>query len=198
MQRDTLDRFIAFVQKTHSGCVLWHEIIEIIIADELLAVRSRGLDVAALELLRHEINKLNPNNPRRLAWDILDIHAGAMEKVEAARAKTETETETESESDPSPRPSPRKRLSEWLTHIYTMETPTRLHKLTVLAQLVDEMRAHTLEAQNRVIKAAGEDDLRLMLLNRYPLRLNAIPDTMAGVIREMEALLPDVKRIIEN
>ena len=79
-----------------------------------------------------------------------------------------------------------------------MDTPTRLHKLTVLSQLVDELRTHTLDAQNRVIKTAGEDDLRLMLLNRYPLRLNTMPDTMAGVIRELEALLPDVKRIIEN
>ena len=56
---------------------------------------------------------------------------------------------------------------------------------------------HTLEAQNTVIKAAGEDDLRYMLLNRYPLQLNAMPDTMAGVIRELEALLPDIKIIIE-
>ena len=79
-----------------------------------------------------------------------------------------------------------------------MDTPTRLHKLTVFGQLVDELRAHTLAAQTTVIKAAGEEDLRLMLLNRYPLRLNAVADTMAGVIREMEALLPDVKRIIEN
>ena len=79
-----------------------------------------------------------------------------------------------------------------------MDTPTRLHKLTVLSQLLDRFRTHTLEAQNTVIKAAGEEDLRLMLLNRYPLRLNAVPDTMAGIIRELEALLPDVKRIIEN
>ena len=57
---------------------------------------------------------------------------------------------------------------------------------------------HTLAAQNKVIKAAGEEDLRYMLLNRYPLRLNAVPDTMAGVIRELETLLPDIKRIIEN
>ena len=86
------------------------------------------------------------------------------------------------------------------THIIhtVMDTPTQLHKLTVLSQLLDRLRTHTLEAQNRVIKAAGEEDLRLMLLNRYPLRLNAVPDTMAGVIRELEALLPDVKRIIEN
>ena len=51
-----------------------------------------------------------------------------------------------------------------------MDTPTRLHKLTVLSQLLDRLRTHTLDAQNAVIKAAGEEDLRLMLLNRYPLR----------------------------
>ena len=79
-----------------------------------------------------------------------------------------------------------------------MDTPTRLHKLTVLSQLLDRLRTQTLDAQNNVIKAAGEQDLRLMLLNRYPLRLQAMPDTMAGVIRKLEALLPDVKRIIEN
>ena len=65
------------------------------------------------------------------------------------------------------------------------------------SQLLDRLRTHTLDAQNAVIKAAGKEDLRLMLLNRYPLRLNSMPDTMVGVIREMEALLPDVKRIIE-
>ena len=79
-----------------------------------------------------------------------------------------------------------------------MDMPTRLHKLTVFSQLLDRLRTQTLDAQNCFIKAAGEEDLRLMLLNRYPMRLNAIADTMAGVIREMEALLPDVKRIIEN
>ena len=67
-----------------------------------------------------------------------------------------------------------------------MDTPASLHKLTVLSQLVDELRAHTLATQNRVIKAAGEEGLRYMLLNRYPLRLNAVPDTMAGVIRELK------------
>ena len=77
-----------------------------------------------------------------------------------------------------------------------MDTPTRLHKLTVLSRLLDRLRTHTLEAQNSVIKAAREEDLRLMLLNRYPLRLNAVPDTMAGVIRELEALLPDVNTYI--
>ena len=68
----------------------------------------------------------------------------------------------------------------------------------MLSQLVDELRAHTLAAQNKLIKAAGEEDLRYMLLNRYPLRLNTVPDTMAGVIRELETLLPDIKRIIET
>ena len=78
-----------------------------------------------------------------------------------------------------------------------MDRPASLHKLTVLAQLLDRLRTHTLEAQHTVIKAAGEEDLRYMLLNRYPLRLNVMPDTMAGVIRELETLLPDIKRIIE-
>ena len=79
-----------------------------------------------------------------------------------------------------------------------MDTPASLHKLTVLSQLLDELRAHTLAAQNKIIKAAGEEDLRYMLLNRYPLRLTVLPDTMAGVIRELETLLPDIKKIIEN
>ena len=52
-----------------------------------------------------------------------------------------------------------------------MDTPTRLHKLTVFSQLLDRLRTHTLDAQNTVIKAAGEEDLRLMLLNRYPLAI---------------------------
>ena len=79
-----------------------------------------------------------------------------------------------------------------------MDTPASLHKLTVLSQLLEKLRAHTLAAQNKIIKAAGEEDLRYMLLNRYPLRLNAMPDTMAGLLRELDTLLPDIKRIIEN
>ena len=91
-------------------------------------------------------------------------------------------------------------LEDLHTHIYpaAMNTPASLHKLTVLSQLLDELRAHTLAAQNKTIKAAGEEDLRYMLLNHYPLRLNALPDTMAALIRELETLLPDIKRIIEN
>ena len=79
-----------------------------------------------------------------------------------------------------------------------MNTPTNLHKLTVFSQLLDDLRAHTLSAQNKIIKAAGEEDLRLMLPNRYPLRLNEMPDTMSALVREVERLLPDIKRIIEN
>ena len=79
-----------------------------------------------------------------------------------------------------------------------MNTPTNLHKLTVFSQLLDELRVHTLFAQNKIIKAAGEEDLRYMLLSRYPLRLTEMPDTMAALLREIENLLPDIKRIIEN
>ena len=79
-----------------------------------------------------------------------------------------------------------------------MDMPASLHKLTVLHQLLEELLVHTRTAQNKLIKTAGEEDLRFMLISRYPLRLNAMPDTMAGVIRELETLLPDIKRIIEN
>ena len=79
-----------------------------------------------------------------------------------------------------------------------MDNPTKLHKLTVLSQLLAELNFQTLETQTRVIKAAGEEDLRTMLLNRYPLRLNEMPKTMTSLIKAIEELLPDIKRIIEN
>ena len=34
-----------------------------------------------------------------------------------------------------------------------MDTPTRLHKLTAVSQLLDRLRTQTLDAQNNVIKA---------------------------------------------
>ena len=79
-----------------------------------------------------------------------------------------------------------------------MDNPTKLHKLTVLSQLLVELHIQTLETQTRVIKAAGEGDLCTMLLNRYPLRLNEMPKTMTSLIKAVEELLPDIKRIIEN
>ena len=53
-----------------------------------------------------------------------------------------------------------------------MNDPAKLHKLTVFSQLLVELHIQTLEAQHKIIKAAGEEDLRTMLLNRYPLKLN--------------------------
>ena len=79
-----------------------------------------------------------------------------------------------------------------------MNAPTNLHKLTVFSQLLDELLVQTLEAQNRVIKAACEEDLRYMLLNHYPLRLTEMPDTMAELIRKVKEILPEIKRIIET
>ena len=79
-----------------------------------------------------------------------------------------------------------------------MDNPTKLHKLTVLSQLLAELNFQTLETQTRVIKASGEEDLRTMLLNRYPLRLIEMPKTMTSFIKAVEELLPDIKRIIEN
>ena len=79
-----------------------------------------------------------------------------------------------------------------------MDNPAKLHKRTVFSQLLVELHIQTLETQTRVIKAAGEEDLRTMLLNRYPLKLNEMPTTMTALIRKVEELLPDIKRIIEN
>ena len=79
-----------------------------------------------------------------------------------------------------------------------MNTPTNLHKLTVFSQLLVQLHIQTLEKQTRVIKAAGEEDLRTLLLNRYPLKLNEMPTTMTALIRAVEEILPDIKRIIEN
>ena len=79
-----------------------------------------------------------------------------------------------------------------------MDNPAKLHKLTVFSQLLIELHIQTLETQTRVIKAAGEEDLRIMLLNRYPLKLNEMPTTMTALIWKVEELLPDIRRIIEN
>ena len=85
-----------------------------------------------------------------------------------------------------------------LIYIHTMDNPAKLHKLTVFSQLPVELHIQTLETQTRVIKSAGEEHLRTMLLNRYPLKLNEMPKTMTALIRAVEELLPDIKRIIEN
>ena len=79
-----------------------------------------------------------------------------------------------------------------------MDNPAKLHKLTVFSQLLVELNFQTMETQTRVIKAAGEEDLFTMLLNRYPLKLNEMPKTMTALIRAVEEILPDIKRIIEN
>ena len=79
-----------------------------------------------------------------------------------------------------------------------MDNSAKLHKLTVFSQLLVELHIQTLDVEHKIIKAAGEEDLRTMLLNRYPLKLNEMPRTMTALIRGVQELLPDVKRIIEN
>ena len=78
------------------------------------------------------------------------------------------------------------------------EYPANLHKLSVFSQILNELRAHSLAEQNRAIKSAGEEDLRYMPFNRYLLRFNQMPDTMTALMRDVEELLPDIKRIIEK
>ena len=66
------------------------------------------------------------------------------------------------------------------------------NKLTVFSQLLDELQ------QNRVIKAECEEDLCYTLLNRYPVRLIEMPDTMVELIWKATKLLPEIKRVIEK
>ena len=40
--------------------------------------------------------------------------------------------------------------------------------------------------EHKIIKAASEEDLRTMLLNRYSLKLNEMPTTMTGLIRKLK------------
>ena len=79
-----------------------------------------------------------------------------------------------------------------------MNDSAKLHKLTVFSQLLAELHIQTLDVEHKIIKATGEEDLRTMLLNRYPLKLNEMPQTMTALIQGVEELLPDIKRIIEN
>ena len=67
-----------------------------------------------------------------------------------------------------------------------------MNKIAVFSQLLDELQ------QNRVIKAECEEDLRYTLLNRYPMRLIEMPDTMVELIRKATELLPEIKKIIEK
>ena len=61
------------------------------------------------------------------------------------------------------------------------------NKLTVFSQLLDELQ------QNKGIKAKCEEDLRYTLLNRYPVRLIEMPDTMVKLIRKATELLLEIK-----
>ena len=79
-----------------------------------------------------------------------------------------------------------------------MDAPTSLHKITSFYQLLNKLKNKTEALQFKIIKAAGEDDLRLMLLNRYPLKLIEMPETMTSLVDEVERLLPDIKKIIER
>ena len=62
------------------------------------------------------------------------------------------------------------------------------NKLTVCPQLLEELQ------QNKVIKAECEEDLRYMLLNRYPVRLIIVTDTMVELIRKATELLPEIQK----
>ena len=59
------------------------------------------------------------------------------------------------------------------------------NKLAVVSQLLDKLQ------QNKVIKAECEEDLRYTLLNRYPVKLIEVTDTMVKLIRKATELLSE-------
>ena len=62
------------------------------------------------------------------------------------------------------------------------------NKLAVFSQLLNELQ------QNKLIKADCEEDLRYTLLNRYPVRLIEVTDTMVELIWKATELLPKIQK----
>ena len=79
-----------------------------------------------------------------------------------------------------------------------MDVPTRLHKVTAFSQILTNLLANAGTMEAEIIKAASEDDLLLLPLNRYPLKLTEMPEIMAALVQELKKPLPDVRRIIEK
>ena len=67
-------------------------------------------------------------------------------------------------------------------------------------QLLKELQNKTDAMQIKIIKAAGENDLRIMLISRYPLKLTENPNTkrMTELVRKVDRVSPNIKRIIER
>ena len=81
-----------------------------------------------------------------------------------------------------------------------MDKTTTLHKLTAFSQLLEELQSRAEDMQFELIKSAGEDDLCLMLISRYPLRLKSIEKgaTTADLLQNLGELLPIIKKINER
>ena len=81
-----------------------------------------------------------------------------------------------------------------------VDAPASLHQLTVFSQLLKELQNKTEAMQIKLIKSGGGNDLRIMLINRYPLKLTEDPSakSMTELVQEVERVSPNIKRIIER
>ena len=81
-----------------------------------------------------------------------------------------------------------------------MDAPTNLHQLTVFLPAFERITKQNRSDANQTIKAAGKNDLRIMLISRYPLKLTENPNTksMTELVREVERVSLNFKRIIER
>ena len=80
-----------------------------------------------------------------------------------------------------------------------MDNPTKLHKLTVLSQLLAELIEFPNTGNaNQSYQSRRRGRPTHYATYRYPLKLNEMPTTMTSLIKVVEELLPDIKRIIKN
>ena len=77
-----------------------------------------------------------------------------------------------------------------------MDIPASLHQLTGFYHLLKELQNKTEAMQIKIIKVAGENDLRIMLINHYPLKLTKDPGTksMTELVQEVERVSPNIKK----
>ena len=78
--------------------------------------------------------------------------------------------------------------------------PQTFTNLRFFSQLLKELQNKTEAMQIKIIKVAGEKDLRIMLINRYPLKLTEDPSTksVTELVQEDKRVSSNIKKIIKR
>ena len=72
MSQDTLNKFVTVLQAVSFGLILWRDSAELLTEIVLVDILN---DMDAREALREELEALDPNTPRGLAWQIIQAWA---------------------------------------------------------------------------------------------------------------------------